>query len=167
MNDDIKILLVEDDRDVRLAFRRALERATFHVITAEDKLTAITAIHNEKPDVMILDLALPNGDGRELIDHWNRNPERGPVAVTSGFLRHHESTELLADVTNVLEKPFDTDILIGKCREYAHIIRGRRCCKQVGKLRRQVMYQWLAIALLGGTQFISPLLQDLAKSLFP
>lgn len=60
---DLKVLLVEDVEDTRLFMRLELEQLGFIVFEAEDGLSAVDVATKESPDVILMDLTLPNMDG--------------------------------------------------------------------------------------------------------
>ena len=62
----MKILLVDDDPRLRELVRLALERATYTVITAGDGQIAVTQATRENPDLIVLDIGLPEMDGFEV-----------------------------------------------------------------------------------------------------
>ncbi len=63
-----RILVADDEARIRLSLRACLETEGYEVIEASDGLIALEAIIKEAPDVMILDLAMPNLDGLRTID---------------------------------------------------------------------------------------------------
>lgn len=58
-----KILIVEDHRDTRVGLNARLKAAGYDTAMAADAVSATTAVRREKPDLVILDLGLPGGDG--------------------------------------------------------------------------------------------------------
>ena len=58
-----KILVVEDDRDVQKAIRIWLSANGYTTVSAVDAVSAISVARNEKPDLIVLDVGLPAGDG--------------------------------------------------------------------------------------------------------
>jgi DNA-binding response OmpR family regulator len=58
-----KILIVEDDDELRLGMGIRLKSAGYNVVEAADGVTAISVAQREKPDLVLLDLGLPAGDG--------------------------------------------------------------------------------------------------------
>src|SRR5579872_5977362 len=80
-----KILLVEDEQVNRDMFRRRLERKGFEVLTAETGLQAIEMTTSGNPDLVLMDLGLPEIDGWEATRRIKTNPatERVPVIVLS------------------------------------------------------------------------------------
>jgi DNA-binding response OmpR family regulator len=63
-----RILVADDEARIRLSLRACLETEGYEVIEASDGLVALEAIISHSPDVMILDLAMPNLDGLRTID---------------------------------------------------------------------------------------------------
>jgi len=81
-----KILLVEDDADARLGYHVLLKANHYDTFFAPDALSAITEAHTHKPDLIILDLGLPAGDGFVVMESLQANPQLAviPVIVVSG-----------------------------------------------------------------------------------
>lgn len=99
-------LIVEDDRDIRDLIVDALEAGGWTVCPAEDGIVALGCIHRALPDLIILDLLMPNLDGVQVLSLL-RSTEVGrriPVVVVTGG-PVQESVRALA--TAVLVKPFD------------------------------------------------------------
>ena len=63
----VKILLVEDSKPIRRENERVLIQAGYEVICAVDGESALRFAHEEKPDLILLDLNLPRKDGREVL----------------------------------------------------------------------------------------------------
>ena len=62
----IRVLLVEDERSIAEPFSKALQRAGFCTTLARTGAEAISLASEQTPDVILLDLALPDGDGRDV-----------------------------------------------------------------------------------------------------
>jgi len=82
-NEKQKILVVEDDPATREAIVTALRWAGFLCTEASDGSRARHVIGNYRPDLVVLDLGLPDGDGLELLSELRRNDDL-PVVVCSG-----------------------------------------------------------------------------------
>jgi DNA-binding response OmpR family regulator len=76
-----RVLLVEDEPDVRLIARAALARAGFDVITAATGLEALTLVASDAPDLILLDWMLPELDGFETCARLKANPATQGVPV--------------------------------------------------------------------------------------
>ena len=100
----IRVLVVDDDVRLQRTLTIALRAHGNDVVTANDGRTAIQAVEDETPDVVILDLGLPDIDGTEVLRHI-RMSSRVPVIVLSA--RHDsddkiEALDLGADVARGL-----------------------------------------------------------------
>jgi two-component system KDP operon response regulator KdpE len=100
----IRVLVVDDDVRLQRTLTIALRAHGNDVVTANDGRTAIQAVEDETPDVVILDLGLPDIDGTEVLRHV-RTSSRVPVIVLSA--RHDsddkiEALDLGADVARGL-----------------------------------------------------------------
>jgi DNA-binding response OmpR family regulator len=102
----MRAFVVEDDPDFRELARDVLERAGWTVDVADDGIAALGRIRRVIPDVIVLDLMMPNLDGVEVLKLL-RSTEVGsriPVVVATGA-RMDDSVRSLASA--VLVKPFD------------------------------------------------------------
>ena len=79
-----RVLVVDDDRDILRVFRTILERAGYSVKTAETGHDALRELNNEKFDVCLVDVKLPDMDGTELLLEMKENPETVKIIIT-GF----------------------------------------------------------------------------------
>jgi two-component system KDP operon response regulator KdpE len=76
------VLLVEDDGELRRMFRTALSFAGYRVVEAGDGLVALQVLDATSPDLIVLDLGLPDIDGLEVIRHIR---EAGVAPPTKGL----------------------------------------------------------------------------------
>ena len=58
-----KVLIVEDDADIRGLLNTRLRQRSYDTAVATDGMTALTVARREQPDLIVLDLGLPAGDG--------------------------------------------------------------------------------------------------------
>jgi len=77
----VRILLVEDSRAIRLENERALIKAGYEVICAEDGESALQLAGEQKPELILLDLLLPKMSGLEVLQHLKSNPGTAPIPV--------------------------------------------------------------------------------------
>lgn len=105
-----RILVVEDNEDLRALFRDALSAAGFDVTEAGDGLQALQRLHNDLPDLVVLDLRLPMLSGVDV--HESIRSRDVPIVVVSG------SPEDLGDrpVECVLTKPVMPEQLVTTVR---------------------------------------------------
>ena len=116
MNVATRILLVEYDGDIRGFVRAALEREGFGVCEAANAQQGAIEAGTRKPDLVILDLGLPDRDGVDLIRDlrgWNLVP----ILVLSARVDESDKVEALnAGADDFLTKPFGTGELIARVR---------------------------------------------------
>jgi len=80
-----KILVVDDDDAVRMMLSKMLERASHDVITAENGIQALICIRKQLPDVVILDIIMPEKEGFETIAEIRRDyPNLKIIAISGG-----------------------------------------------------------------------------------
>jgi two-component system KDP operon response regulator KdpE len=83
---EAKILVVEDNDMLLSLLRRALERAGYEVIPAMSGVEMMKVLYTSKPDLIVLDIALPDVDGRDLLSALKKDARTFtiPVVVWSG-----------------------------------------------------------------------------------
>jgi DNA-binding response OmpR family regulator len=109
-----KILVVDDDPDVRLGLQLRLNANHYGVICAADGVASIAAARKHMPDLMILDLGLPAGDGFSVLERLKANETLSsiPVIVLSGRDRFgNRDRAIKAGARTFLQKPMANDKL--------------------------------------------------------
>lgn len=107
-----KILIVEDDVDTRQALSIRLKHQGYSVVTAADVFTATTVAKKEMPDLMILDIGLPGGDGVQVIERFKSNEMLASVPIIVLSARDPEKyrpAALKAGAAAYFQKPADND----------------------------------------------------------
>jgi CheY-like chemotaxis protein len=109
-----RVLVIDDEADVRLLYRVNLRHAGFEVLEADDGNRGIEAALEHQPDVVILDLMMPGADGFEVLRVLRAHPdaEEVPVLVLTADARsedHRRCFQLGAD--EVITKPFVPEAL--------------------------------------------------------
>ena len=110
-----RILVVDDDTDVRVFLTRLLQRAGYTVLTAQDAAQAMMQIHREAPDLILTDLTMPAGNGFSILDRLTAPPNTTPIptiVLTGSDDPEVEARALAAGVTRVLRKPCDNAVLL-------------------------------------------------------
>ena len=113
----MRVLVVDDDRAVREALRRALTLADYEVQIAEDGNAAIELIAQSVPDAVVLDVGLPDVDGLELCRRLRTLGNRVPILMLTARAEVSDRVEGLdAGADDYLAKPFDVDELKARMR---------------------------------------------------
>jgi len=116
-NPQVKILVVDDDRAVREALRRALQLADYEVLSAEDGAQALDAIAIDVPDAVVLDVGLPGMDGLELCRRLRRLQNRVPILMLTARDAIEDRIDGLdAGADDYMTKPFDIGELKARLR---------------------------------------------------
>ena len=103
------VLLIEDSRFARTANQRALTRSGFEVIATDDGEGAIDLAKKSQPDVILLDLMLPNVTGVQVLRLLKVEPQTRsiPVIVVSSLSHRNKSALLRDGAADMLEKTDD------------------------------------------------------------
>ncbi|MGQ5525326.1 response regulator [Chitinimonas sp. PSY-7] len=111
-----RLLVVEDDTHIRRFLRTALEAADFSVFEAANVARGLIEASSRQPDLLIVDLGLPDRDGRELIAEL-RGWSSAPVIVLSARDREEDKVAALdAGADDYLVKPFGVPELLARVR---------------------------------------------------
>ena len=115
----VSILLVEDDEPIRAGLTRALTADGATVTTAGSGVDAIKALTTDRPDVVLLDLGLPDLDGSDVLGLIRSNPASAelPVIVVTARDEDREAVRLLdAGADDYLVKPFSAAQVMARVR---------------------------------------------------
>ena len=108
-----KVLLVEDNPDIRRLYAIGLNQRGFEVKLAANGAEAVERAASERPDVILLDWLMPLMDGQEVLDrlHQNEDVAAVPIIVVSG---EPPPQELPPRVSSWLTKPLTVDELVSE-----------------------------------------------------
>jgi DNA-binding response OmpR family regulator len=118
-----KILVVDDDADLRLALHVRLSANNYDVVVARDGVEAIAETRKHVPDLIILDLGLPAGDGFTVMERLKANIATSLIPVIVLSARDRVSTKdrcLNAGARAFLQKPIDDAHLVSVIRQTLH-----------------------------------------------
>ena len=88
-----KILVVDDEKDIRLLFALFLKKEGYDVDFAEDGREALTKIKASRPDLVISDIRMPVSDGYDLLRNTTKlTPPKIPILFISGYAEGQENT---------------------------------------------------------------------------
>lgn len=109
-----RVLVIDDEPDVRWLIRMSLERAGHEVLAAEDGLRGIAVAQKQRPAIIVLDLMMPVMDGYAVLAELAKDTRTAsvPVVVLSARAIPDEADRATsAGARRFLEKPFDPDAL--------------------------------------------------------
>jgi two-component system alkaline phosphatase synthesis response regulator PhoP len=118
------ILVVDDEPKVARLARDYLEKNGFLVITAADGQSALTIARREKPDLVILDLMLPQIDGREVCRILRRESDIPIIMLTALSEEIDQVTGLEIGADDYITKPFSPRAMIARVRALLRRTRG-------------------------------------------
>jgi two-component system response regulator len=109
-----KILVIDDSRVIRNMVRDMLPKGNFQVLEAKDGVEGLNTIHQEHPNLIMLDFLLPRMSGWEVFQQIQAQPDlRAPLVLMSG--RKEEVTEKIPEpfeYFEFIEKPFEQRELV-------------------------------------------------------
>jgi two-component system KDP operon response regulator KdpE len=110
------VLVIEDEPEIRRFVRQALQAEGLRVVEAELLQRGLSDAATRKPDLVILDLGLPDGDGSDFIRAVRAWSEM-PIIVLSARVEEQEKVEALdAGADDYLTKPFGVAELLARVR---------------------------------------------------
>ncbi len=124
-----KILVIDDDFSMVAALQVRLEANGYLVISAPDGEQGLQKAENEKPDLILLDVVMPNMDGYTFVKELRRQPTASqiPVIILSGRDKMKDLFEL-EGINDFLLKPYQSESLLKKIKELL-----QRVKEQLGK----------------------------------
>ena len=114
------ILIVDDNADTRLVLSARLKTHQYHTVFAADALQAMSVALRERPDVILLDLGLPGGNGLLVLERFKANIALGDIPViivTAEDPLVAEARALEAGAVAFLQKPVEHDKLLAAVQQ--------------------------------------------------
>jgi twitching motility two-component system response regulator PilG len=139
------VLVVDDSPTVRKIVQLTLQRERIRVVTAGDGLSALAAVSDEEPDLILLDIMLPRMDGYNICQVIRKNMafRDMPIIMLSGKDGLFDKMRgKLAGSTEYITKPFDSAELVATIKRYLESTplrdRGAQRSRLQQRLRRRV-----------------------------
>ncbi|MFN7036913.1 MAG: response regulator [Bellilinea sp.] len=121
MTAEKSILYIEDNFDNRMLVRRLLEHEGFLVMEAENAHQALELLQNRVPDLILMDINMPEIDGYTLTRQIKAAPQTGHIpviALTANVMRGDKERTLRAGCDGYIEKPIDIDSFIEQINQF-------------------------------------------------
>ncbi len=122
-----KILIVDDDPDMRLAIASVLTSRSYQTVEASDGHEALRKLQEEKPDLLVLDLLMPGMDGFAVVKELKHAQEKGypdvPILIITsireeaGHRRYELELGRKLEVDDYIEKPIEPFVLLQRIQE--------------------------------------------------
>jgi two-component system alkaline phosphatase synthesis response regulator PhoP len=113
MSKGIKILIVEDDENLRFLVVHRLQAEGYQVLESGDGLTAVDTIMSEKPDIVLLDWMLPGKEGAEVCEEVRKNGYEGLVIMMTAKAQDVDKIDAYNfGASDYVTKPFNMDVLV-------------------------------------------------------
>ena len=111
-----KVLVVDDEPQIRVLLKATLGRAGYAVAEASNAREALNAKSIDKPDLILLDLGLPDRDGLELVEPLRAEPRPALIVVSARDQTEQKVAALDLGADDYVTKPFDTEELLARVR---------------------------------------------------
>lgn len=164
-----RILVVDDDKQIVRLVQSYLERASYQVLTAYDGETALHTIRRERPDLVVLDLMLPNRDGWEVTRTVRSDPSLTDLPIIMLTARVEDTDKIVGlelGADDYIAKPFNPHEVVARVRAVLRRAAGVPTASrviQVSGLRMDVDRH--QVTLDGDTLELTPTEFDLLKVL--
>jgi len=116
-----RILYIEDNLDNRILVRRILQAAGYDVIEAENATAALSFLERDTPDLILVDINMPDIDGYTLTSRLKQQDrfKRVPIiALTANVMKGDREKSLRAGCDGYIQKPVDVDALPNQIARY-------------------------------------------------
>ncbi len=154
---DIKILLVDDEPDILEIVGYNLSNEGYQVITAENGVEAVKKAKKELPQLIILDVMMPEMDGIEACETIRKNPELKDVVITFLTARGEDYSQVAgfdAGADDYITKPIKPKVLVSKVK--ALLRRFKEDVKDTVKVGNLVINRDEYKIILKGEEIILP-----------
>lgn len=104
----MKILIADDDRTIHISFTKFLTEQDYEVLHAYDATETLQVALAQRPDLILLDITMPAGDGRNICQHLKSDPETASIKIvmlTARESQHDRTLALELGADDFISKP--------------------------------------------------------------
>ncbi|MDH5180328.1 MAG: sigma-54 dependent transcriptional regulator [Gammaproteobacteria bacterium] len=113
------ILVVEDDHELLEALRETLQIAGYRVVTASDGQHALTVLAENKINLVVSDIQMPNMDGRQLLKQIRQQGLDVPIILMTAYGTIQQAVDAMRDgASDYMVKPFEAEVLANMVSRY-------------------------------------------------
>ena len=116
MINDISVLVIEDDKSIQNFIRITLKSKGYNSVFADDGLTGISYFYANNPDIILLDLGLPDIDGMEVLSQIRKESDIPIIVVSARGMEQEKVAALDEGADDYLTKPFHAGELLARIR---------------------------------------------------
>ncbi|HJV54645.1 MAG TPA: sigma-54 dependent transcriptional regulator [Methylomirabilota bacterium] len=155
-----KILVVDDEAEIRSLLAAVLQSKGYEVVTAEDGAAALEAVPRERPAVILMDLSMPRMNGMDALPEIKRLDPELPVIICTAHADLATAVRAMKlGAYDYLTKPFDVELLI---LTLERAVERHRLHSRIEELKRQGQGSTLA-ERMGGSPAIALVIQQVAQ----
>ena len=156
----IKILVVDDEAEIRSLLAAVLQNKGYEVVTAEDGAAALQAVSRERPAVILMDLSMPRMNGMDALPEIKRIDAEVPVIICTAHADLATAVRAMKlGAYDYLTKPFDVELLI---LTLERAVERHRLHSRIEELKRQGQGSSLA-ERMGGSPAIAQVIQQVTQ----
>ena len=156
----IKILVVDDEAEIRSLLAAVLQNKGYEVVTAEDGAAALQAVPRERPAVILMDLSMPRMNGMDALPEIKRLDGEVPVIICTAHADLATAVRAMKlGAYDYLTKPFDVELLI---LTLERAVERHRLHSRIEELKRQGQGSSLA-ERMGGSRAIAQVIQQVTQ----
>lgn len=156
---DIKILLVDDEPDILEIVGYNLSAEGYQVITAENGLKGVKAAKKEKPQLIILDVMMPEMDGIETCEQIRKVPELSDTIITFLTARGEDYSQMAgfdAGADDYITKPIKPKVLVSKVKALLRRLKEQDASEAIIKIGNLIINREEYKISLKGKEIILP-----------
>jgi two-component system KDP operon response regulator KdpE len=116
MINDISVLVIEDDKSIQNFIRITLKSKGYNSVFADDGLTGISYFYANNPNIILLDLGLPDIDGMEVLSQIRKESDIPIIVVSARGMEQEKVAALDEGADDYLTKPFHAGELLARIR---------------------------------------------------
>jgi DNA-binding NtrC family response regulator len=162
MNEKGRVLVIDDEADMVVSCQRILERPGLTCLTATDGEIGLRVLEDERPDVVLTDLTMPNVDGMQVLARARElDPEAVVMIITAHATVESAVAAVKAGAWDYVAKPFSADELR---LAVERALRQRRLATENRRLREQLQTTFTVEGLVGKSPVVAQVVEVVRKA---
>jgi two-component system alkaline phosphatase synthesis response regulator PhoP len=134
----LSVLIIDDEEDIRSILKYTLEKEGYIVYEASNGKDGLTQANQVKPDVIVLDVMMPDMDGIEVCENIRRNPENNDVIICMLTARNEDYSQIAgleAGADDYVAKPVKPKVFVSKINA---LLRRKGLTNFIGKAKKGI-----------------------------